>query len=183
MNDMRRYINLIESAEQLDEINFKKAAATVGLIGALATGSVSANEPIELNQLIGQSVSSAMQAGGMNPIKDERLRGFKNLLDYDSVYNRQEFPMIPDTWRIKYLATKHKHPSLSLLANHITKSLELSEREFAHWYYIMVSASATIFSFEPECKLLFGFSSYDEGVVEQHAKMMVTMLLGNPEDK
>ena len=86
-----------------------------------------------------------------------------------------------DTWRIKYLATKHKHPSLSLLANHITKSLELSEREFAHWYYIMVSASATIFSFEPECKLLFGFSSYDEGVVEQHAKMMVSMLLGAPE--
>jgi len=88
-----------------------------------------------------------------------------------------------DTWRIEYLATKHKHPSLSLLAKHITESLDLSEREFAHWYYIMVSASATIFSFEPECKLLFGFSSYDEEVVEQHAKMMVTMLLGNPEDK
>ena len=83
------------------------------------------------------------------------------------------------TWRIKYLATKHKHPSLNLLANHITNSLDLSEREFAHWYYIMVSASATIFSFEPECKLLFGFSSYDEGVVEQHAKMMVSMLLGH----
>ncbi len=88
-----------------------------------------------------------------------------------------------DTWRTKYLVTKHKHPSLSLLAKHITESLDLSEREFAHWYYIMVSASATIFSFEPECKLLFGFSSYDEGVVEQHAAMMVNMLLGKSEDK
>ena len=36
MDDMRKYINLIESAEQLDEIDFKKAAATAGLIGALA---------------------------------------------------------------------------------------------------------------------------------------------------
>ena len=36
MNDMRTYINLIESAEQLDEIDFKKAAATAGMIGALA---------------------------------------------------------------------------------------------------------------------------------------------------
>ena len=88
-----------------------------------------------------------------------------------------------DTWRIEYLATKHKHPSLTLLAKHITVSLDLSEREFAHWYYIMVSACATIFSFEPECKLLFGFSSYDEGVVEQHAEMMVNMLLGAPEEK
>jgi hypothetical protein len=35
-NDMRHYINLIESAEQLDEINFKKAAATAMAVGALA---------------------------------------------------------------------------------------------------------------------------------------------------
>ena len=88
-----------------------------------------------------------------------------------------------DTWRTKYLVTKHKHPSLSLLAKHITESLGLSDREFAHWYYIMISASATIFSFEPECRLLFGFSSYDEGVVEQHAEMIVNMLLGKSEDK
>ena len=88
-----------------------------------------------------------------------------------------------DTWRIEYLATKHQHPSLTLLAKHITESLDLSEREFAHWYYIMVSASATIFSFEPECRLLFGFSSYDEGVVEEHAEMMVNMLLGKSEDR
>ena len=33
---MRTYINLIESAEQLDEFNFKKAAATAMAVGALA---------------------------------------------------------------------------------------------------------------------------------------------------
>lgn len=35
-DDMRKIIDLIENAQRLDEINLKKAAATAGLIGALA---------------------------------------------------------------------------------------------------------------------------------------------------
>lgn len=56
MNDMRTYMDLIESAEQLDEINFKKAAATAGMIGALAgspmdtQASTDAAQGIDTNQ-------------------------------------------------------------------------------------------------------------------------------------
>ena len=91
---MRTYINLIESAEQLDEINFKKAAATAGLIGALATGSVGASEPIDLSQVIGQPVTSAMQAADFNPLKDERLSDFMRLAYQDSWLYGHKYPMI-----------------------------------------------------------------------------------------
>jgi hypothetical protein len=43
----------------------------------------------------------------------------------------------------------------------------------------MVSGSATIFSFAPECKLLFGEDPRQESTVETHAEMMVSMLLGD----
>lgn len=42
----------------------------------------------------------------------------------------------------------------------------------------MNSASATIFSFEPECKRLFGFNPRQESVIETHADLIGTMLLG-----
>ena len=41
----------------------------------------------------------------------------------------------------------------------------------------MLSASATIFSFQPECKRLFGFDPRNEEVIEAHADMIVRMLL------
>ena len=85
-----------------------------------------------------------------------------------------------DTWRIHYLVEKHLRPSILRLKDHVTGTLQLSGNEFAHWYYIMVSASATIFSFAPECELLFGFDPHAESVVDAHAQMMVTMLLGDP---
>jgi hypothetical protein len=90
---MKQLIQLVESAEQLDEINFKKAAATAGLIGALATGSASASEPIDLSQVIGQPITSAMQTANFNPFKDKRLSDFMSMMKYDGTYNRNEYPM------------------------------------------------------------------------------------------
>ena len=84
-----------------------------------------------------------------------------------------------ESWRIDYLVENHIRPGSLQLEQHVRKILNLSAREFAHWYYIMVSASATIFSFEPECKRLFGFNPRNEDVIETHADMLVNMLLGN----
>ena len=82
------------------------------------------------------------------------------------------------SWRIEYLVTQHIKPGSIDLEKYISKALNLTSRQFAHWYYIMVSGCATIFSFEPECALLFGFDSRQDNVVEAHANMLVGMLLG-----
>ena len=83
-----------------------------------------------------------------------------------------------ESWRIDYLVVTHIRPGSMALEQHVRTILNLSAREFAHWYYIMLSASATIFSFEPECKRLFGFNPRNEDVIETHADMIVQMLLG-----
>lgn len=83
-----------------------------------------------------------------------------------------------ESWRLDYLVVTHIRPGTIKLEQHVIKILNLSAREFAHWYYIMLSASATIFSFEPECKRLFGFNPRSEDVIETHADMIVNMLLG-----
>ena len=82
-----------------------------------------------------------------------------------------------DSWRIDYLVETHIRPGTIALEKHVREILNLSAREFAHWYYIMLSASATIFSFQPECKRLFGFDPRNEEVIEAHADMIVRMLL------
>lgn len=84
-----------------------------------------------------------------------------------------------DSWRIQYLVAKHIRPSIESIKEDIMGGLDISEREFAHWYYMMVSASSTIFAFSPECEILFGFSPCEESVVEQHAEMLVSLLLGD----
>lgn len=50
-----------------------------------------------------------------------------------------------ESWRIDYLVENHIRPGSLQLEQHVRKILNLSAREFAHWYYIMVSSSATIF--------------------------------------
>ncbi|MFQ3227398.1 MAG: TetR/AcrR family transcriptional regulator [Pseudomonadales bacterium] len=82
------------------------------------------------------------------------------------------------SWRIEYLVQTHIKPGSEYMKQYVSKALSLTEREFAHWYYIMVSACATIFSFEPECNLLFGFESLEDTVIETHGNMLVDMLLG-----
>ena len=82
-----------------------------------------------------------------------------------------------DTWRIHYLTEKHIKPSSDALRKPVMDTLEIDEQAFIHWYYIMVSANATIFSFAPEGELLFGIDSRQAGVVDAHAQMLVNMLL------
>lgn len=81
------------------------------------------------------------------------------------------------SWRIQYLVDKHKLPGVMQMEKYITAGLGLTKVEYAHWYYIMVSASATIFSFEHECELLFGFNPREAEAVTKHAEMLVSRLL------
>ena len=82
------------------------------------------------------------------------------------------------SWRIEYLVNEHIKPGSIYLEKYVSKALNLTSREFAHWYYVMLSSSATIFSFEHECLLLFDFDCRQKDVIETHADMLVTMLLG-----
>ncbi|MDG0978108.1 MAG: TetR/AcrR family transcriptional regulator [Halieaceae bacterium] len=83
-----------------------------------------------------------------------------------------------DSWRIDYLVSKHIKPGSAMLEPIVRRILDLDETEYAHWYYIMISACATIFSFEHECVRLFGFNPRDDGAIERHADMLVDTLLG-----
>lgn len=82
------------------------------------------------------------------------------------------------SWRIEYLVSKHIKPASLLLKDRVAEALGLDQQAFIHWYYIMVSASSTIFTFAPECELLFGVDSRDEDQVKAHADMLVNMMLG-----
>jgi AcrR family transcriptional regulator len=81
------------------------------------------------------------------------------------------------SWRIQYLVKQHIKPGSVYMEKYVSKALNLTPREFAHWYYIMVSSCATMFSFEPECSLLFGFDCRQDNVIETHYDMLVAMLL------
>lgn len=67
MNEMRRLINLVESAEQqqLDEIDFKKAAATAMAVGALAGG---VNADSSGGDLAGQMSQQQVPTYMANPV-------------------------------------------------------------------------------------------------------------------
>ncbi len=54
----------------------------------------------------------------------------------------------------------------------------LDREAFIHWYYIMISATSTIFSFAAECQDLFDVDPCEDSMVEGHADMLVSMLLG-----
>jgi TetR/AcrR family transcriptional regulator len=84
-----------------------------------------------------------------------------------------------ESWRIEYLVEAYLRRSSRVLQNVVTRALDLDEKAFIHWYYIMVSASSTIFSFAPECKLLFGVDSCEEDMVNAHADMLVGMMVPN----
>ena len=84
-----------------------------------------------------------------------------------------------DSWRIRYLVENHIAEGKLALEIAAKNTLGLDKKAFVHWYYIMMSGSATIFSFTPECKLLFGEDPQAEDMIETHADMMVAMLLGN----
>ena len=81
------------------------------------------------------------------------------------------------SWRLKYLIEKHIRPSTIQMEKLVYETEGLSRDAFVHWYYIMISSTSTIFSFAAECQDLFGVDPCDEPMVEQHAEMLVSMLL------
>ena len=46
-----------------------------------------------------------------------------------------------------------------------------------HRYYLLIGASAFVFTAEQECRRLFGVSPRTEDFVEKHAELVVSMLL------
>jgi hypothetical protein len=65
---------------------------------------------------------------------------------------------------------------METLAN---QTLGLDREDFVHWYYILISASSTLFYFAPECELLFNVESRTDAVVERHAEILVKLLVRN----
>lgn len=81
-----------------------------------------------------------------------------------------------DSWRIEYIVSAFMKPGVDAMRPYLSRALNLSDEDFAHWYYIMISASSTIFAREHEFKYLFGFKSREESVIKAHSDMLVTML-------
>ncbi|MFT6050926.1 MAG: TetR/AcrR family transcriptional regulator [Halioglobus sp.] len=87
-----------------------------------------------------------------------------------------------DSWRIRYLIDKHIKPGCDAIEAMAGQSLGIDREGFVHWYYIMISASSTLFYFAPECRLLFDVDSTDEKIINKHADLLVQMLVKNPPD-
>lgn len=81
-------------------------------------------------------------------------------------------------WRIRYLIDHHLGPSSRQLEKLLHETKGLDRKDFIHWYYIMITSTSTIFSFAAECQGLFGVDPCEESMVEGHAEMVVSMLLG-----
>ncbi len=81
------------------------------------------------------------------------------------------------SWRIQYLIDKHIRRSTLDMEKLVHETGGLDRKAFIHWYYIMISATSTIFSFAAECEDLFGVDPLEESMVEAHAEMLVSMLL------
>jgi TetR/AcrR family transcriptional regulator len=84
------------------------------------------------------------------------------------------------SWRIQYLIDNHIRPACIAMEALANQTLGLDREDFVHWYYILISASSTLFYFAPECELLFDMDSRSDAVVERHAEMLVQMLVRQP---
>lgn len=83
------------------------------------------------------------------------------------------------SWRTQYMIDKHIRPATEAMEKLVKETQGLDREAFIHWYYIMISATSTIFSFAAECQDLFNVDPCEESMVEGHADMLVAMLLGS----
>ena len=83
------------------------------------------------------------------------------------------------SWRTQYMIEHHIRPATAAMEKLVNEIQGLDRDAFIHWYYIMMSATSTIFSFAAECRDLFDVDPCEDGMVEGHADMLVTMLLGS----
>ncbi len=84
------------------------------------------------------------------------------------------------SWRIQHLIDHHIRPACIAMEALANQTLGLDRDDFVHWYYILISASSTLFYFAPECELLFDVDSRSDAVVERHAELLVQMLVRRP---
>ena len=68
-------------------------------------------------------------------------------------------------------------PGVEAMKPFVTGALHLSDEEFSHWYYILITASASLFSREYEYKNLFRFDCREESVILAHTKTLTDMLM------
>ena len=83
------------------------------------------------------------------------------------------------SWRTQYMIEHHIRPATVAMEKLVKEIQGLDRDAFIHWYYIMISATSTIFSFAAECRDLFDVDPCEDGMVEGHADMLVCMLLGS----
>ncbi len=83
------------------------------------------------------------------------------------------------SWRTQYMIEHHIRPATVAMEKLVKEIQGLDRDAFIHWYYIMISATSTIFSFAAECRDLFVVDPCEDGMVEDHADMLVSMLLGS----
>jgi len=81
------------------------------------------------------------------------------------------------SWRTQYMIDRHIRPATEAMEKLVKETQGLDRQAFIHWYYIMISATSTIFSFAAECQDLFGVDPCEDSMVEDHADMLVSMLL------
>ena len=86
------------------------------------------------------------------------------------------------SWRTQYMIEKHIRPATEAMEKLVKETQGLDREAFIHWYYIMISATSTIFSFAAECQDLFDVDPCEQSMVEGHAEMLVSMLLGDGAD-
>lgn len=87
------------------------------------------------------------------------------------------------SWRTQYMIDAHIRPATKAMEKLVKDTQGLDREAFIHWYYIMISATSTIFSFAAECQDLFDVDPCEESMVEGHADMLVSMLLPDGTDK
>jgi len=115
----------------------------------------------------------------------EPLEGIEWLISFH-VRFAAEFPIMPrlisheaaqNSWRTEYIVNTHMRPGVEAMKPFVTGALHLSDEEFSHWYYILITASASLFSREYEYKNLFRFDCREESVILAHTKTLTDMLM------
>ena len=81
------------------------------------------------------------------------------------------------SWRTQYMIENHIRPATEAMEKLVSETQGMDREAFIHWYYIMISATSTIFSFAAECQDLFDVDPCEQSMVEGHADMLVSMLL------
>lgn len=82
------------------------------------------------------------------------------------------------SWRLEYIVDTHVKPGCQSLKKYLSDALHLDDTQFVHWYYIMFSAAGTIYTYRPECQLLFDLDCQQEHIINAHTEILVDMLLG-----